>query len=66
MDMTIHDFDRARFLMGDEVDEIYTAGGVMVDPEIGRAGDLDTALVVLRYRNGVIGTIDNSRRAVYG
>ena len=65
-DMTIHDFDMARFLIGDEVEEIYTAGGVMVDPEIGRAGDLDTALVVLRFRNGVIGTIDNSRRAAYG
>jgi myo-inositol 2-dehydrogenase / D-chiro-inositol 1-dehydrogenase len=66
MDMTIHDFDMARFLMGDEVEEIYTSGGVMVDPEIGEAGDLDTALMVLRFRNGVIGTIDNSRRAVYG
>ena len=66
LDMTIHDFDMARFLIGDEVDEIYTAGGVMVDPAIGKAGDLDTALVVLRFRNGVIGTIDNSRKAVYG
>jgi myo-inositol 2-dehydrogenase/D-chiro-inositol 1-dehydrogenase len=64
--MTIHDFDMARFLMGDEVEEIYTSGGVMVDPEIGKAGDLDTVLVVLRFRNGVIGTIDNSRRAAYG
>jgi myo-inositol 2-dehydrogenase/D-chiro-inositol 1-dehydrogenase len=66
MDMTIHDFDMARYLIGDEVEEIYTAGGVMVDPEIGKAGDLDTALIVLRFRNGVIGTIDNSRKAVYG
>ncbi|MCX6632587.1 MAG: inositol 2-dehydrogenase [Candidatus Solibacter sp.] len=66
MDMTIHDFDMARFLIGDEVEEIYTAGGVMVDPEIGLAGDLDTALIVLRFRNGVIGTIDNSRQAAYG
>jgi myo-inositol 2-dehydrogenase/D-chiro-inositol 1-dehydrogenase len=66
MDMTIHDFDMARFLIGDEVDEIYTSAGVMVDPEIGEAGDLDTALIVLRFRNGVIGTIDNSRKAVYG
>jgi myo-inositol 2-dehydrogenase/D-chiro-inositol 1-dehydrogenase len=65
-DMTIHDFDMARFLIGDEVEEIYTSAGVMVDPEIGLAGDLDTALVVLRFRNGVIGTIDNSRNAVYG
>ena len=66
LDMTIHDFDMARFLIGDEVEEIYTAGGVMVDPEIGKAGDLDTALIVLRFRNGVIGTIDNSRQAAYG
>jgi myo-inositol 2-dehydrogenase/D-chiro-inositol 1-dehydrogenase len=66
MDMTIHDFDMARFLIGDEVEEIYTAGGVMVDPEIGKAGDLDTALIVMRFRNGVIGTIDNCRKAVYG
>ncbi len=66
MDMMIHDFDMARFLIGDEVEEIYTAGGVRVDPEIGKAGDLDTALIVLRFRNGVIGTIDNSRKAVYG
>jgi myo-inositol 2-dehydrogenase/D-chiro-inositol 1-dehydrogenase len=66
LDMTIHDFDMARFLIGDEVEEIYTAGAVMVDPEIGNAGDVDTALIVLRFRNGVIGTIDNSRKAVYG
>lgn len=66
LDMTIHDFDMARFLIGDEVEEIYTAGGVMVDPAIGEAGDLDTALIVLRFRNGVIGTIDNSRQAAYG
>jgi len=66
LDMTIHDFDMARFLIGDEVDEIYTAAGVMVDPAIGEAGDLDTAIVLLRFRNGVIGTIDNSRKAPYG
>jgi myo-inositol 2-dehydrogenase/D-chiro-inositol 1-dehydrogenase len=56
----------ARFLIGDEVEEIYTAGAVMVDPQIGAAGDLDTALIVLRFKNGVIGTIDNSRQAAYG
>jgi myo-inositol 2-dehydrogenase/D-chiro-inositol 1-dehydrogenase len=66
MDMTIHDFDMARFLIGDEVEEIYTSGGVMVDPEIGGAGDLDTAVLLLRFRNGVIGTIDNCRQAAYG
>ncbi len=66
LDMTIHDFDMARFLIGDEVEEIYTAAGVRVDPAIGEAGDVDTALIVLRFRNGVTGTIDNSRKAVYG
>jgi myo-inositol 2-dehydrogenase/D-chiro-inositol 1-dehydrogenase len=66
LDMTIHDLDMARFLIGDEVEEIYTAGAVMVDPAIGEAGDLDTALLVLRFRNGVIATIDNCRQASYG
>lgn len=66
LDMTIHDFDMARYLIGSEVAEIYAAGGVMVDPEIGRAGDIDTAVITLHFENGVIGTIDNSRKAVYG
>ncbi|MEA3351055.1 MAG: inositol 2-dehydrogenase [Chloroflexota bacterium] len=66
LDMTIHDFDMARFLIGSEVDEIYVAGGVMVDPDIGKAGDIDTAIITLRFENGVIGSIDNSRQAVYG
>jgi myo-inositol 2-dehydrogenase/D-chiro-inositol 1-dehydrogenase len=66
LDMTIHDFDMARYLIGDEVSEIYAAGGVMVDPEIGQAGDIDTAVITLRFENGTIGAIDNSRRAVYG
>jgi myo-inositol 2-dehydrogenase / D-chiro-inositol 1-dehydrogenase len=66
LDMTIHDFDMARFLVGDEVETVYAAGGVRVDPEIGKAGDLDTVLIVLQFKNGVIGNIDNSRRAAYG
>jgi len=66
LDMTIHDFDMARYLIGSEVEEIYVAAGVMVDPEIGKAGDVDTAVITLRFENGAIGTIDNSRRAVYG
>lgn len=65
-DMTIHDFDMARFLMGEEVEEIYAAAGVMVDSEIGRAGDVDTAIITLRFRSGAIGVIDNCREAVYG
>ncbi len=66
LDMTIHDFDMARFLIGSEVEAIYTAAAVRVDPAIGEAGDLDTAVVVLHFENGVIGTIENSRQAVYG
>jgi len=66
LDMTIHDFDMARYLIGSEVEEIYVAGAVMVDPAIGEAGDIDTAVITLRFENGVIGTIDNSRKAVYG
>ncbi len=66
LDMTIHDFDMARFLIGDEVTEVYAAAGVRVDPEIGKAGDVDTAVVTLRFANGVIGTIDNCRKAPYG
>lgn len=66
LDMAIHDFDMARFLIDSEVEEIYAAGGVMVNPEIGEAGDIDTAVTTLRYESGAIGTIDNSRKAVYG
>ncbi len=66
LDMTIHDFDMARYLIGSEVEEIYAAAGVMVDPAIGEAGDVDTAVITLRFENGVIGTIDNSRQAAYG
>jgi myo-inositol 2-dehydrogenase/D-chiro-inositol 1-dehydrogenase len=66
LDMMIHDFDMARFLIGDEVEEVYTQATVRVDPAIGEAGDVDTAVVMLRFRNGVIGTIENSRKAVYG
>ena len=65
-DMTIHDFDMARYLIGDEVEEIFVAGGVRVDLLIGEAGDLDTAVTTLIFQNGTIGTIDNSRKAVYG
>lgn len=66
LDMTIHDFDMARFLTGSEVVEVFTSAGVMVDPAIGEAGDVDTAVITLRFANGAIGTIDNCRKAVYG
>ena len=66
LDMTIHDFDMARFLAGSEVDEVFVMAGVMVDPAIGEVGDVDTATILLRFSNGVIGTIENCRRAAYG
>ncbi|MDR2069420.1 MAG: inositol 2-dehydrogenase [Spirochaetaceae bacterium] len=66
IDMMIHDFDMARFQAGSEIAEVYAAGAVLVDPEIGKAGDVDTAMVTLRFSNGAIGVIDNSRKAVYG
>ena len=66
LDMTIHDFDMARFLIGEPVRELYAVGEVLIDPAIGEAGDVDTAVVTLRFEGGAIGTIDNSRRAVYG
>ena len=65
MDMTIHDFDMCRFLLG-EVDEMYVMADVLVDSSIGEAGDIDTAKVLLRFENRAIGTIENSRQAVYG
>jgi len=66
LDMMIHDFDMARYLMQDEVDEVYAMGAVLVDPRIGELGDVDTAAVTLHFKSGALGIIDNSRRAVYG
>jgi myo-inositol 2-dehydrogenase/D-chiro-inositol 1-dehydrogenase len=65
LDMTIHDFDMARFLCG-EVEEIYAVAANLVDPALGQAGDVDTALLTLRFASGALGCIDNSRQAVYG
>jgi myo-inositol 2-dehydrogenase/D-chiro-inositol 1-dehydrogenase len=65
-DMMIHDLDMARFLMPEPPVEVYAAGACLVDPAIGAAGDVDTAVVVLRAASGVLCTIDNSRRAAYG
>jgi myo-inositol 2-dehydrogenase/D-chiro-inositol 1-dehydrogenase len=66
LDMTIHDFDMIRFLAGDEVEELFVMADALVDPAIGAAGDVDTAVIMLRFKSGAIGTIENSRRAVYG
>lgn len=65
-DMTIHDFDMVRYLSGSDVEEVFAVGSVLVNPEIGQAGDIDTAVITLKLANGAIGVIDNSRKAVYG
>ncbi|MFA9488084.1 MULTISPECIES: inositol 2-dehydrogenase [unclassified Mannheimia] len=65
-DMTIHDFDMIRYLSGSEVEEVFAVGTVLVNPEIGKAGDIDTAVITLKLANGAIGVIDNSRKAAYG
>jgi len=66
MDMTIHDFDMARYVTHSEVVEVYAKAAVLVDKAIGEAGDIDTAIITLKFANGCIGVIDNSRKAVYG
>ena len=66
LDMTIHDFDMVRFISGDEVEEVYASGAVLVDPAIAKAGDIDTAIVNLKLSGGAIAVINNCRRAAYG
>ncbi|CNF54060.1 inositol 2-dehydrogenase [Yersinia similis] len=65
-DMTIHDFDMACFIMGEEPVAVFAQGSNLVDPAIGAAGDIDTAFVVLKYASGAMATIVNSRRSAYG
>ncbi len=65
LDMTIHDFDMARFQVG-EIEELYAIGNVLVAPQLTEAGDVDTNVVTLKFANGALGVIDNSRQAVYG
>ncbi len=65
-DMMIHDFDMANFLMGEVPVSLVAIGSSLVDPEIGEAGDVDTAVATLTYANGQIAVIKNSRRAAYG
>jgi myo-inositol 2-dehydrogenase / D-chiro-inositol 1-dehydrogenase len=66
LDMVIHDFDMARYVAGSEVVEVYACGAARVDPRIGDAGDIDTAVTLLIHEDGAMTTIDNSREAVYG
>ena len=65
-DMMIHDFDIACWIMGTTPDQVTAVGTSIVDPEIGKAGDVDTAVVTLHYSDGRIAVIKNSRRAAYG
>lgn len=66
MDMAIHDFDMARYMMNKNVVEVFAKGLVMVDKAVGDAGDIDTALTTLTFEDGTYAVIDNSRKAVYG
>lgn len=65
LDMTIHDFDMARYQVG-EVEEVYALGGVLIEPALNEFQDIDTNIVTLKFANGAVGAIDNSRKAVYG
>ena len=66
LDMTIHDFDMVRYLSGSEVTEVCAYGSIMIDTRIAEFGDIDTAIVMLKFENGAIGVIENSRAAHYG
>ncbi|MEO5782339.1 MAG: inositol 2-dehydrogenase, partial [Ginsengibacter sp.] len=66
MDMAIHDFDMARYIMGKKVVEVYSRGLVLVNKEVATAGDVDTALTTLIFEDGTYAVIDNSRKAAYG
>ena len=66
IDMTIHDFDMARYVVGSEIVSVYATGAVRVVPEFAEIGDLDTVAIMLQHENGAITMIDNSRQAVYG
>jgi myo-inositol 2-dehydrogenase/D-chiro-inositol 1-dehydrogenase len=65
-DMTIHDFDMARWLLGEEPVEVFARGSCLVDPMVKKVGDVDTAAVTLRTASGKLAVITNSRRASYG
>jgi len=65
LDLAIHDFDMVRFQVG-EVEEIYATGSVLIEPKLKEFGDIDTDVVTLKFVNGAVGAIDNSRKAVYG
>lgn len=66
MDMSIHDFDMARYLMQSEITEVFAVGSALVNPEISQYDDIDTAIITLKFENGALAVIENCRRSVYG
>jgi myo-inositol 2-dehydrogenase/D-chiro-inositol 1-dehydrogenase len=66
MDMAIHDFDMARYLMKAEVVEVFARGNVLINPAVREVGDIDTAITTLTFSDGSMAVIDNSRQAAYG
>lgn len=66
LDMTIHDFDMSRFILGEEISEVFAVGNALIDPDVKEAGDIDTAVITMTYQSGAYAVIDNSRQAVYG
>lgn len=65
-DQAIHDFDMARYLLGEEIQSVYAVGGCLIDPEIGQAGDIDTAMITLTSKSGRFVQMNNCRRAPFG
>lgn len=66
LDMAIHDFDLVRFMAGSEVESVYAMGSVSVAPEVAEANDIDTAVTILRFKNGAVGVIEDCRKSGYG
>lgn len=66
VDMMIHDFDMARYIMGSEVTEVFATGAAFVNPKVAEVGDIDSAIVTLKFENGALGTICCSRRSGFG
>jgi predicted dehydrogenase len=66
LDMAIHDFDLGRWLMDAEVQRVYTEGGTLAFPQLDTVGDIDNAVVNMRFENGSLGNVEVSRNAIYG
>jgi myo-inositol 2-dehydrogenase/D-chiro-inositol 1-dehydrogenase len=66
LDQAIHDFDMARYLLGEDISRVYAVGGCLIDPAIGAAGDIDTAMITLTSASGRFVQMNNCRRAAFG